>query len=549
MQIRNPNFLNLHLNPNLTVLNSWLRTSGLPSLILALAYAFSGRLSFLAEVDHLIVTPVFFAPEAIALAFALRFGAGIGPGVFFGQMFLALSRDLALPAALAISAVNSLEAVGAVLLYRKMGGRLGLYDLRSWLLLQGLVFLILQPFSATLSTLALAGVGIIPDLAAWVNAWQEWWIGNAAAQSQLAPLLLLLLQPETRSGWRKKILLPVLITGGALWLSLAAFPVSTIGTSLVIFQPLLIAFGLTLGLKAVCAPSVLISVTFLYATSHGFGPFYSEDRMRIFDLNVFLVGISLIAQFLTVLFRQLEEARKKEQALEKRQREEILRKLKTSLAAAGIAHEINQPLSQILLQTELSLRQLASSPGSGGETREALRNIRERTEQVVGTIETIRALLGNVASEHQNLDLRDVIRSAVLYLQPSFQRAGIHLQQTGLQAPRTMTGDDAQLHLMVSNLLRNALQAVEKEPAGRKKVSLSVEESPEGILLSVEDSGPGFTEEQKLRSELPIESTKPEGMGMGLFLVRTAVENHRGSISFGRSASLGGAKVEVVFPR
>ena len=129
MQIRNPNFLNLHLNPNLTVLNSWLRTSGLPSLILALAYAFSGRLSFLAEVDHLIVTPVFFAPEAIALAFALRFGAGIGPGVFFGQMFLALSRDLALPAALAISAVNSLEAVGAVLLYRKMGGRLGLYAL------------------------------------------------------------------------------------------------------------------------------------------------------------------------------------------------------------------------------------------------------------------------------------------------------------------------------------------------------------------------------------------------------------------------------------
>jgi len=528
---------------------SWLRTYGLPSLILAIAYTFSGRLSFLAEVDHLIVTPVFFAPEAIALAFALRFGTGIWPGIFFGQLLLALHRDLVPSAALAISTINSLEAAGAVLLYRKMGGRLGLYDLRSWIILQGLVFVVLQPFSATLGTLALARVGIISDLTAWVNAWQEWWIGNAAAQSQLAPLLLLLLQPETRSGWRKKILIPILITGGALWLSLAAFPVSTIGTSLVIFQPLLIAFGLTLGLKAVCAPSVLISVTFLYATSHGFGPFYSEDRMRIFDLNVFLVGISLIAQFLTVLFRQLEEARKKEQALEKRQREEILRKLKTSLAAAGIAHEINQPLSQILLQTELSLRQLASSPGSGGETREALRNIRERTEQVVGTIETIRALLGNVASEHQNLDLRDVIRSAVLYLQPSFQRAGIHLQQTGLQAPRTMTGDDAQLHLMVSNLLRNALQAVEKEPAGRKKVSLSVEESPEGILLSVEDSGPGFTEEQKLRSELPIESTKPEGMGMGLFLVRTAVENHRGSISFGRSTSLGGAKVEVVFPR
>jgi signal transduction histidine kinase len=65
----------------------------------------------------------------------------------------------------------------------------------------------------------------------------------------------------------------------------------------------------------------------------------------------------------------------------------------------------------------------------------------------------------------------------------------------------------------------------------------------------VEDSGPGFSEEQKLRSELPIESTKPEGMGMGLFLVRTAVENHRATITFSRSPTLGGAKVEVTFPK
>jgi two-component system sensor histidine kinase TtrS len=65
----------------------------------------------------------------------------------------------------------------------------------------------------------------------------------------------------------------------------------------------------------------------------------------------------------------------------------------------------------------------------------------------------------------------------------------------------------------------------------------------------MEDSGPGFTEEQKLRSEMPIESTKPEGMGMGLFLARTAAENHRASITFSRSPSLGGAKVTVTFPK
>jgi signal transduction histidine kinase len=48
---------------------------------------------------------------------------------------------------------------------------------------------------------------------------------------------------------------------------------------------------------------------------------------------------------------------------------------------------------------------------------------------------------------------------------------------------------------------------------------------------------------------MPIESTKPEGMGMGLYLVRTAVENHDGRISLGHSPTLGGAKVTVTFPK
>lgn len=530
-------------------LRSWLRTHSFPALILAIAYALTGRLSFLAQVDNVLVTPVFFLPEGIALAFALRFGPGIWPGIFFGQLALALHQGLVLFPALSISAINSLEALGAIWIYRRLGGQTQLYDLRSWLVLQGLIFLILQPFSATLGTLTLLLAGVVQDFSGWVNSWQNWWIGNAVAQSQLTPLLLLLLNRHNRTGWAKRIFLPLAITATALWLALAALPIGGIGASLVIFQPILVGFGLTLGLKAVCASSMLTSLVFLYATSHGLGPFYRAESTSLLDLNVFLIGISLIAQFLAVLFRQFEESRRREQAIEKRQREEIIRKLKTSLAAAGIAHEINQPLSQILLQTEISLRNLEGRPGKEPESAEAFRMIQGRAEQVVDTIETIRALLGNVASEHQPLNLADVVRSAVLYLQPVLQRAGVELRTEGLASTRFITGDDAQLHLLVTNLLRNAVQAVEPQPRDRRKIALTLSEPSGGSVLTVEDSGPGFSEEQKLRSELPIESTKPEGMGMGLFLVRTAVENHRATITFSRSPTLGGAKVEVTFPK
>lgn len=524
----------------------WLQKHGLSSLLLAVIYPFSGWLSFFTQVDHVIVTPIFFIPEAFALAFALRFGTGIWPGVFLGQLVLALSRDLIPSAALMISAINSLEAVGAAWIFRRLDGRTTVYDLRSWIVLQGMAFLLLQPFSATWGTLTLATHGIIQDFPDWTDAWQEWWVGNAVAQSQMTPLLLLLMNRESRVGWVKKVVLPAAITAVVLGLTFSAFPTGSIGSSLVLFQPLLIAFGLTLGLKAACVASVLVSNTFLYATSHGLGPFFRPESGSLMDLNVFLIGISLIAQFLAVLFRQLEDSRHREQATEKRQRQEITRKLKTSLAAAGIAHEINQPLSQILLQSEISLRNLA---GKDSESEEAFRVIRGRAEQVVETIETIRALLGNVATGHQPLNLADVVRSAVLYLQPTLQRCGVELKTTGLDTPRPMTGDDAQVHLLVSNLLRNAVQAVESQSPGRRKISLILSEVPGGWGLAVEDSGPGFTEEQKLRSELPIESTKPEGMGMGLFLVRTAMENHRGSITFSHSPSLSGAKVEVTFPK
>ena len=517
--------------------------------LLAVLYAFTGRLSFLARVDDILVTPVLFIPEGIALAFALRFGARVWPGIFLGQLFLALPQGLALAPALAVSAINSLEAAGGVWLYRRLGGQTNLYDLRSWLCLQGLVFLILQPFSATCGTLTLAAVGIIRDFPEWVVSWQNWWIGNATAQSQLTPLLLLLLHHERSRGWVKKIFLPVGITATALWFTLSALPAGGIGTALVLFQPLLVGFGLALGLKSVCAASVLTSLGFLYATSHGLGPFYRGESTSLVDLNVFLIGISLIGQFLAVLFRQLEEARNKERALETRQRGEIERKLRTSLTAAGIAHEINQPLSQILLQTEVSLRKLPGTETAQGEIAEGFRKIRARTEEVVETIDTIRALLGNVATGHRELDWANVVRSALLYVLPTLQREGVEVQNTGLDQPCPLEGDESQLHLVAVNLLRNGLEAMKGSPIGKRSIRLSLRSSPKEAVLTVEDSGPGFSGDPQLRMDVPLESTKPEGMGMGLYLIRTAVDNHGGRISFDRSPVLGGARVEVSLPK
>ncbi len=294
---------------------SWLRACGWPSLILAVAWAVTGRMSFILDVDHVLVTPAFFIPEAFALAFVLRFGAGVWPGIFIGHQFLILGRDLPVLAGLGVSAANTLEAVLAVWLFRRLQGNIDMDNVRSWVLLQAMVFLVLQPFCATLGTASLLAGGVIGDPQAWLAAGLNWWSGSGMAQSQLAPLLLILLHPHARVSWAKQIVLPALVTIAVLAVALFVLGGGGVGTSLVLFQPLLVAFALLLGLPAVCVASALVSVAFLYATSHGQGPFYFGEATSLFDLNVFLIGISLIGQFLAVLFRQLAKQRATEEEL------------------------------------------------------------------------------------------------------------------------------------------------------------------------------------------------------------------------------------------
>jgi len=654
----------------------WLRAYGWPSLILAVAWGVTGRISFFLDVEHVLVTPAFFFPEAFALAFALRFGAGVWPGIFVGHQLLILGSGLPVMAGLGVSAANTLEAVLAVWLFRRLQGKSEMDGVRSWVLLQAMIFLVLQPFCAALGTGSLFAGGVIGDRQAWLTAGLNWWSGSGMAQSQLAPLLLILLRPHARISWARQIILPALLTAAALAIALFVLGGGGVGASLVLFQPLLVAFALLLGLPAVCVASTLVSVAFLYATSHGWGPFYLGDATSLFDLNVFLIGISLIGQFLAVLFRQLAKQRKteeelrdtreqlqrtayeltehipvgtyvlefdakgephfkflserflamtglkreevmanhalalqpmntagreeierlnrevfakrkrffwegeitvrgeernvtlesiprsrpgggtvwegvitdvterkrneeREKELEAKHRKDLEEKLKTSIHAAAVAHEINQPLSSILLQSKMALQE-------EGAAREALRVVAEEAQRVVVTIDKMKTLMRNVQTEHRPVDLATVAQSALLYNKGQLARRRIDVQSKGLDNEYIILGDDAQLQLAITNLLRNAAEAIDESNPSEREIAVELAMRGDDIELTIGDSGPGWTGAE--RSDMPLTSTKKGGTGIGLYVVRTAVQNHSGKIEFGRSP-LGGAEVKIKFPR
>lgn len=285
----------------------WLRTHGWQALVLAVLYFLFGHASFLVQVDDVLVTPVLFAPEGIALAMALRFGAAVWPGIFAGQLALALSLGLAPLPAVAISAVNSIEAVMAVFLFRSFRLDVTLPRARDLAGLLLLIFFVLQPFSATLGNAALWASGIV-DRAELPSSWLNWWIGNSFGQMLVTPLLLALL-----AGGRTKLptagdfLVPVLAISPVVWIADFLLRWTGVSSLLVVLAPILVLLALYRGLVAVCVGSMAIAVSALYATSHAFGPFVVDGQANIPDLNLFIIGLAMGGQFLAVFLRQAKE--------------------------------------------------------------------------------------------------------------------------------------------------------------------------------------------------------------------------------------------------
>jgi signal transduction histidine kinase len=125
------------------------------------------------------------------------------------------------------------------------------------------------------------------------------------------------------------------------------------------------------------------------------------------------------------------------------------------------------------------------------------------------------------------------------------------VESRGLDQPRWLQGDASQLQMALANLNRNALEALSLsgvvEP--RLRLSLDHHQDAHGSLwleLRVADNGPGFADLQL--EQLLLASTKPQGSGLGLFVVNAAVQIHGGSVQLGHSAELGGAEVLLRLP-
>jgi len=228
-------------------------------------------------------------------------------------------------------------------------------------------------------------------------------------------------------------------------------------------------------------------------------------------------------------------------------RQELQRKLKTSLVASSVAHEINYPLSTMALNIHLATEDLEKIGAAAAPIQKHLNQLASDSKLVVSTIETMRTLLRNVQTEHSEFDLSGAVLSALKYQHNLLRSKNITLTTIGVNYKFLMLGDGAQLQVAVVNLLRNAVEALGEARTTQPQIEISLSRMQNQIKLQVADNGPGFIEISL--GQLPLRTTKRQGSGLGLYVVLTAVENHGGSMSIGRSKKLGGAEITLIFPK
>jgi C4-dicarboxylate-specific signal transduction histidine kinase len=111
-----------------------------------------------------------------------------------------------------------------------------------------------------------------------------------------------------------------------------------------------------------------------------------------------------------------------------------------------------------------------------------------------------------------------------------------------------LEGDSTQLEIVLYNLTANAIDSLAHHPTSRRQIEICAGMNQSGLLLSVEDSGPGVPTDLAPKLFEPFVTSKPDGMGLGLAISRSLIRARGGDLSYSCSTRLGGAAFTVQLP-
>jgi two-component system, LuxR family, sensor kinase FixL len=216
--------------------------------------------------------------------------------------------------------------------------------------------------------------------------------------------------------------------------------------------------------------------------------------------------------------------------------------------SAAIAHELNQPLTGIMMNCQAAQRLLEDGNFTAADVIETFSDIVADTRRAGEVIQRLRLMLRKSPAESRLLDINEVVTQVVRLAahDMAMKGAALDLELTNELAP--VVGDRVHLQQVILNLLVNGADAmVAVPPEARRMVLRTRPGIHRTIEIELRDAGPGISAEAMPHMFEPFFTTKKSGMGIGLSIVRSIVETHSGKITCANAAS-GGAVFTVTLP-
>ncbi|MDP2342459.1 MAG: MASE1 domain-containing protein [Deltaproteobacteria bacterium] len=521
--------------------------------ILAVVYVVAARLGLQLDAASGFATLV-WPPTGIAIAALLLRGMAIAPGVWLGAFIANAWTGAPVVAAAGIATGNTVEAVVALLLLRRLAFDPGLRRVRDVVGLAG-VALASTTLSATIGVLCLMGAGVV-DVTAAGDTWRAWWLGDALGALVVTPLLLTWATPAPRPVNHAETagLLVAVVVASALAFSGVG------GSQPYLLFPVLLLAAVRLGPRGASASAFLASAVAVTATTLGWGPFVPTHEPT--QLRASLTALQLFMGFTAVTFlvtgalaavaaQQRQELSEALVAMGAARAEaEKASTLKSNLLSV-VSHELRTPLAALILQLE---RMKVTDDDADRDRLLGRMFAQSRRLQTLieSLLQQARIQSGRLPATLERTDVAALVLLVCEEARPQAESQGLVLV-CDVSEPLEASTDPHLLRLIVSNLVGNAIKFT---PAGSVSVSVrrAAPDQGGGCRIDVEDTGPGIPSSEQARIFEPFEQlgdTRNKhlvGIGLGLTLVRELTRSLGGTVSVVSDVAAGGCCFSVFLP-
>jgi PAS domain S-box-containing protein len=210
--------------------------------------------------------------------------------------------------------------------------------------------------------------------------------------------------------------------------------------------------------------------------------------------------------------------------------------------AAGLAHELNNPIG--IMSSRIELMLLEGGAALSGEVREDLQVLHRQAQRVARITQGLLSFAHRSAGEHVPIDLNHIVREMLLLVERQIVKAGVRMRVDLAPELPAVLGDADTLQQVVLNLVTNARDALVE---GGDIEIVTRSPKPSTIELIVADTGPGIAPEDLARLFDPFFTTKPHGTGLGLSITHGIVSEHSGTIDV-ESSPGEGTRFILTFP-